>query len=270
MGCGVQAGARKKRRAEKREGAGSGGEGEDDRQGFEKHNQFLWAKRMGQQNEPRWGLFKQGGSAGPAFLKLLEDLEQDNIIERQFSQEVPETLTGVSGWIVKEGMMEEWQRRRQVLLSLSSSSSSSHYPFTPPLFILLLFLSSNLLCVFRNSLCYLFSLSLCPARVVSLCALLLFQCVAGALCDWSRLGGCSTLGCLNLVREASLHSKCVSFVYFSDLSIFLTPLALCDWCACCRRGLWRGRRARSTSPTRSIKLCAGWASFLPCARAVPV
>jgi len=32
---------------------------------------------MGQQNEPRWGLFKQGGSAGPAFLKLLEDLERD-------------------------------------------------------------------------------------------------------------------------------------------------------------------------------------------------
>jgi len=25
---------------------------------------------MGQQNEPRWGLFKQGGSAGPAFLKV--------------------------------------------------------------------------------------------------------------------------------------------------------------------------------------------------------
>ncbi len=28
-------------------------------QGLAKHNQFLWAKKMGQQNEPRCGLFKQ-------------------------------------------------------------------------------------------------------------------------------------------------------------------------------------------------------------------
>ena len=72
-----QAAARKKRRSDKRaakEGGGCGGDGEEEGQGFEKHNQFLWAKRMGQQNEPRWGLFKQGGSAGPAFLKLLEEL----------------------------------------------------------------------------------------------------------------------------------------------------------------------------------------------------
>ena len=41
---------------------------------------------MGQQNEPRWGLFKTGGSAGPAFLKLLEDLDNDGIIERQYGQ----------------------------------------------------------------------------------------------------------------------------------------------------------------------------------------
>mmetsp|Transcript_29631 Transcript_29631/g.47708 ORF Transcript_29631/g.47708 Transcript_29631/m.47708 type:complete len:629 (-) Transcript_29631:712-2598(-) len=107
-----QAGARKKRKAEKREGGGSGGEGDEDGQGFEKHNQFLWAKRMGQQNEPRWGLFKQGGSAGPAFLKLLEQLEEEGIIERQFGI-VPDTLGGVNGWTVKEGMMENWQRRRQ-------------------------------------------------------------------------------------------------------------------------------------------------------------
>ena len=53
-------GARKKRRAEQRDGeGGAGGEGGADGQGFEKHNQFLWAKKMGQQNEPRWGLFKQ-------------------------------------------------------------------------------------------------------------------------------------------------------------------------------------------------------------------
>jgi hypothetical protein len=69
---------------------------------------------MGQQNEPRWGLFKQGGSAGPAFLKLLEELEGENVIERQFGEQVPENLGGVSGWVVKEGMMETWQRRRQV------------------------------------------------------------------------------------------------------------------------------------------------------------
>mmetsp|Transcript_51861 Transcript_51861/g.161348 ORF Transcript_51861/g.161348 Transcript_51861/m.161348 type:complete len:585 (+) Transcript_51861:135-1889(+) len=81
--------------------------------GFEKHNQFLWAKRMGQQNEPRWGLFKQGGSAGPAFLKLLEDLEKDGVIERHLDARVPENLGGVCGWTVKEGMMDEWQRRRQ-------------------------------------------------------------------------------------------------------------------------------------------------------------
>ena len=71
---------------------------------------------MGQDNEPRWGLFKQGGSAGPAFLKLLEHLENDGVIERQYG-DVPETLGGVSGWIVKEGMMEEWKRRRQVALA---------------------------------------------------------------------------------------------------------------------------------------------------------
>jgi hypothetical protein len=37
------------------------GEGGDDgdAQGLAKHNQFLWAKKMGQQNEPRCGLFKQ-------------------------------------------------------------------------------------------------------------------------------------------------------------------------------------------------------------------
>lgn len=34
-------------------GAGAGAEG------HEKHNQFLWAQRMGHQNQPRWGLFKQ-------------------------------------------------------------------------------------------------------------------------------------------------------------------------------------------------------------------
>ena len=109
------ASARKKRRAEKDVdgAAGSGGEGDDDGQGVEKHNQFLWAKRMGHQNEPRWGLFKQGGSAGPAFLKLLEDLETDGVIERQFGTDLPEQLGGVSGWVVKEGMMPEWQRRRQ-------------------------------------------------------------------------------------------------------------------------------------------------------------
>ena len=68
---------------------------------------------MGQDNEPRWGLFKQGGSAGPAFLKLLEQLENDGVLDRQYG-DVPETLGGVSGWIVKEGMMDEWKRRRQV------------------------------------------------------------------------------------------------------------------------------------------------------------
>ena len=35
------------------------GGNDGDAQGLEKHNQFLWAKKMGQQNEPRWGLFKQ-------------------------------------------------------------------------------------------------------------------------------------------------------------------------------------------------------------------
>jgi hypothetical protein len=56
----------------------------------------------------------QGGSAGPAFLKLLETLEQQGIIERQFAPDLPKNLGGVSGWTVKDGMMEEWQRRRQV------------------------------------------------------------------------------------------------------------------------------------------------------------
>jgi len=107
--------AKKKRRSEKRQGDGAGaGSGVDEEgPGLEKHNQFLWAKRMGQQNEPRWGLFKQGGSAGPAFLKLLEQLEQDGILERQYG-DVPDNLGGVSGWIVKEGRMDEWKTRRQV------------------------------------------------------------------------------------------------------------------------------------------------------------
>ena len=56
----------------------------------------------------------QGGSAGPAFLKLLETLEQQGIIERQFAPDLPKNLGGVSGWTVKDGMMEEWQGRRQV------------------------------------------------------------------------------------------------------------------------------------------------------------
>ena len=59
-------------------------------------------------------LWLQGGSAGPAFLKLLETLEQQGIIERQFAPDLPKNLGGVSGWTVKDGMMEEWQRRRQV------------------------------------------------------------------------------------------------------------------------------------------------------------
>eukprot|EP00960_Hanusia_phi_P052135 761266-Hanusia_phi.AAC.1 len=72
---------------------------------------------------------KKGGSAGPAFLKLLEDLEKDGVIERHLDARVPENLggemrvslvdmlklvEGVCGWTVKEGMMDEWQRRRQV------------------------------------------------------------------------------------------------------------------------------------------------------------
>eukprot|EP00961_Rhodomonas_salina_P104281 1403755-Rhodomonas_salina.1 len=36
------------------QGGAAGDEG-----GVERHNQFLWAKRMGQENEPRWGLFKK-------------------------------------------------------------------------------------------------------------------------------------------------------------------------------------------------------------------
>ena len=35
------------------------GGNDGDAQGLEKHNQFLWAKKMGQQNEPRCGLFKK-------------------------------------------------------------------------------------------------------------------------------------------------------------------------------------------------------------------
>ncbi len=66
-------GARKKRRAEQRDGeGGAGGEGGADGQGFEKHNQFLWAKKMGQQNEPRWGLFKQVASCYTYVLILLQ------------------------------------------------------------------------------------------------------------------------------------------------------------------------------------------------------
>ena len=37
---------------------GEGGN-DGDTQGLAKHNQFLWAKKMGQQNEPRCGFFKQ-------------------------------------------------------------------------------------------------------------------------------------------------------------------------------------------------------------------
>ena len=59
-------------------------------------------------------LWLQGGSAGPVFLKLLETLEYQGIIERQFALDLPKNVRGVSGWTVKDGMMEEWQRRRQV------------------------------------------------------------------------------------------------------------------------------------------------------------
>mmetsp|Transcript_46788 Transcript_46788/g.110169 ORF Transcript_46788/g.110169 Transcript_46788/m.110169 type:complete len:174 (-) Transcript_46788:117-638(-) len=90
------------------QGGAAGDEG-----GVERHNQFLWAKRMGQENEPRWGLFKKGGSAGPAFLSLLEKLEQDGILERSFANHVPDNLNGVSGWTIKEGKMEEWHLRRK-------------------------------------------------------------------------------------------------------------------------------------------------------------
>jgi hypothetical protein len=93
--------------------AGEDKEAQERDQGFEKHNQFLWAKRMGQQNEPRWGLFKQGGSAGPAFLQFLETLERDGIIDRMLSDDVPENLGGVCGWTIKEGKLEEWQERRK-------------------------------------------------------------------------------------------------------------------------------------------------------------
>jgi hypothetical protein len=90
---------------------------------------------------------------------LLEDLEQDNIVERQFSQEVPETLGGVSGWIVKEGMMEEWQRRRQVLLNILLLF------LLPPLSLPVAAAASSslelaVLSRFLNSLCYLASSSL--------------------------------------------------------------------------------------------------------------
>ena len=37
---------------------GEGGN-DGDAQGLAKHNQFLWVKKMGQQNEPRCGLFKK-------------------------------------------------------------------------------------------------------------------------------------------------------------------------------------------------------------------
>ena len=73
----------------------------------------------------------QGGSAGPAFLKLLETLEQQGIIERQFAPDLPKNLGGVSGWTVKDGMMEEWQRRRQVSPYPTSISLSSYYDTCP-------------------------------------------------------------------------------------------------------------------------------------------
>jgi hypothetical protein len=69
----------------------------------------------------------QGGSAGPAFLKLLETLEQQGIIERQFAPDLPKNLGGVSGWTVKDGMMEEWQRRRQVSSYHTSIYLSSYH-----------------------------------------------------------------------------------------------------------------------------------------------
>ena len=56
----------------------------------------------------------KSGDAGTAFLKLLETLEQQGVIEREFAHDLPENLGGVCGWTVKDGMMEEWQRRRQV------------------------------------------------------------------------------------------------------------------------------------------------------------
>ena len=83
------------------------------------HNDFSAAKQQGS----RRGVGLQSGSAGTAFLKLLETLEQDGVIERQFATDkserefatdLPENLGGVCGWTVKDGMMEEWQRRRQV------------------------------------------------------------------------------------------------------------------------------------------------------------
>ena len=57
----------------------------------------------------------KSGSAGTAFLKLLETLEHQGVIEREFAHDLPENLGGVCGWTVKDSMMEEWLRRRQVI-----------------------------------------------------------------------------------------------------------------------------------------------------------
>ena len=41
------------------------------------------------------------------FLKLLETLEYQGIIERQFALDLPKNVRGVSVWTVKDSMMEE-------------------------------------------------------------------------------------------------------------------------------------------------------------------
>jgi hypothetical protein len=96
------------------------------------HKDVSAAKQQGS----RRAVGLQSGSAGAAFLKLLETLEQDGVIEREFATDLPELLRpkasytssserefatdlpehlgGVCGWTVKDGMMEGWQRRRQV------------------------------------------------------------------------------------------------------------------------------------------------------------
>ncbi len=44
--------------------------GPNDSPGVERHNQYLWARRMGHENEPRWGLFKQVRVRGFLFVLL--------------------------------------------------------------------------------------------------------------------------------------------------------------------------------------------------------
>ena len=72
-----------------------------------------WRRGVGLKSGRDVGL--KTGSAGTAFLKLLETLEHQGVIEREFAHDLPENLGGVCGWTVKDSMMEEWLRRRQVI-----------------------------------------------------------------------------------------------------------------------------------------------------------